>query len=217
MGHPQRPPHPRPPRPPFDDFGDIPGEDSDDDDGGDIPGDGDVPGDEVEVDDNSDDGYDGDINTTLREKTVIEDESHTFNRLNDGGFLTTPELSSFEASAGTHPITMENLDDSMEGYKTAGSHEEEPQIPNPVMVRLENEHSGPSLVSPITGGLPPLRDRLLEMSTSTPLMDSSEVAASRTLIWNDGHVKEVGISQSGARIPLRRSNRVQNHPKQYPK
>ena len=182
-----------------------------------------MPGDAASDDGNSDndvlpddeDGYDGDINTTLRERTVIEDESRSVDRLNNGGFLTTPELSSFDVTARTEPITMEDLDDSTEGegYRTAGSNEEA-QAPIPDLVRIENEPSAPKLISPIAGAASSVQKRLQELSTSTPALDSSSVAASRTMIWSDGHVKEVEISQTGARLPTRRSNRTRNPPRQ---
>ena len=80
--------------------------------------------------------------------------------------------------------------------------------------RMGNEILVPRLVSPVTGFSLPTQQRILEVRTSTPNTASAEAVAEAHLLWDDGHMVEVEISSTGARLLPRRSSRVRNNAKE---
>ena len=147
--------------------------------------------------------------------TVIDGENRPFDYHNDAALLTTPELSSFdETYMRSNPISFENFHGESEdryGTTQLNEGEDEPPLillPNePIRVRrLEEIAPPPKLVSPIPSTSLPTQ---LEMSTSTPVTERTEVVAQQHLLWDDGHVvKKKAISKTGARLPVRRSHRI---------
>ena len=150
--------------------------------------------------------------------TVVDGERGPFDILNDAGILTTPELSSFDESGrALQPILLVDFlgeSEESENYESANSHEEEQIAASIHKRRMGNEIPVPRLVSPVTGFSLPTQQRLLEVSTSTPNAASAEAVAGTHLLWDDGHMVEVEISSTGARLPPRRSNRVRNNAKE---
>ena len=182
---------------------------------------------EDDLDNGSDDFEYSDVNrlsdSYSGDDTVVDGEERPFDFLNDAALLTTPELSSFdETHARINPISMDDFhgDSEGEGYETAESNESNEELPLrliPVgkmhIKRLEEITPASKLISPITSTSKPIQQRLLEISTSTPIATEGEIAAGQHLVWNDGQTEEVMISKTGARIPVRRSNRNRDLPK----
>ena len=162
----------------------------------------------------------GGENSSFGDETLIEEETRSFDKMNDAGMLTTPEWNSVDGNSfGERQISISDFhgDSEGDGYETAHSSSND-EIDHPRLKvkklflpeRLNEITPAPSLVSPIP--LDPYspidRTKLMEVNTSTPEVAYPQgTLAEKHLIWSDGHVTEMVISKTGARIPARRSAR----------